>query len=120
MNLKDARIVVLTAFSLAFLACSGDEKPREPEIVGFAGQSGGSQTRPAPEFLRPESAVGTYGVPIGGPAGVTGLESVAAGLTLRRTELAEVPADEAFVVAMLQPRPPGPPSAQLPSRDQTA
>jgi hypothetical protein len=95
---------VLLGLLLAAIACSGDEeKPGVPEIIRSGGGTESRDSNVSPEIIR--SSPGGAGSASLAPApAATGPSS--AGLTVRRTEFGDAQADEAFVVALVQSRPP--------------
>lgn len=115
-------VVMLVAFgvALALVVGGGDsDKPDEPEFVRPNGSSSSGSSGAAPEIIRSQAGGSTH--VLVGPVAVTGSTTapVPSGLTLKRTESATVPADDAYIVALI-PRPPGPtPFGQLSSRDQS-
>ena len=112
------RPIAIAAFLLAALliACSGDDKPRQPDIIR-SGPGRGETSAEPPEFLR-SSAGGGGVVPVVASTATSSL--TATGLTVVRSEHATVPADQAFILILTQPRPGPIPLSQVSARDQQA
>ncbi|MPZ49513.1 MAG: hypothetical protein GEU75_09490 [Dehalococcoidia bacterium] len=117
--MKPISLIILILVTIALAACTGDDNESEPEIVRSGGGMSESTSSDPPDIIRSQAggAISSAGgPPVAGAQ--TGLSSL--GLTVRHTESAEATADQAFLMALVQSRPPaGPiPFAQLPSRDQ--
>ena len=120
MRLRQVAPILLIPLSAIFLGCSDDKKPREPQIIESRGGVAEGEGPRAPEIIRSESFGGAGTTSAPNPYALASQDVTAPGLTLRRTESSDVQADQAFVVALLQPRGPGPPSSQLSATDQEA
>ena len=109
-------LVALLSLSAISVACSKD-KSEKPEIIESRGGSGESAGGPAPEIIT--SSPGST-LLLTAP-GVTSAGTTPPGLTVTRSASATVPADQAFIVVLLQITPTGPfPTVSLAQRDRDA